>query len=160
MAITSGIMQSIMQSEAMLNGQLSAMISTGNEPSVYNRHATAHDLSQVIPDYDDIYKFAVYRPSRDIYESDYRLHRRCIGKVEAPWISPAWKESVDLSVNESLEEFIDRRWYPWMDGSDPWDHWCDESVERLEFALIGDTWPWLLERLNLPWSEFKKINSA
>ena len=158
--MTAAMIRSFAASEAMANGHLSVMISTGNEPSIYNRHATAHDLAQVLPDYDDIYKFAVYRPARDIYESDYKLHRRSIGMVSASWVSPEWRETVELSANESLDQFIERRWLPWMDGEDPWDHWCDDSVDRIEFAAIGDQWPELLDRLGLPQSELLRINAG
>jgi len=160
MAITAAMIRSFAASEAMENGRLSVMVSTGNEPSIYNRHATSHDLVQVLPDYDKLYKFAVYRPAKDIYESDYKLHQRSVGMVSASWVSQEWRETVELAVNETLDEFIERRWLPWMDGKDPWSYWCDESVNRLDFSLINQTWPWLLDRLGLPQSELLRINAG
>lgn len=160
MSITSGIMQSVLQDETMGSGHMSIMVSTGNEPIVYNRHATAYDLSQVILDYDNIYKFAVHRPARDIYESDYKLHRRSINSISAPWITQEWRDTVERAATESLDEFIDRRWLPWMDGMSPWDYWCDESVDKIDFATIEEQWPSLLDRLGLPQTELKKINGS
>lgn len=109
----------------------------------FERHSRAIDLRSAIPEFDSLIKYSISRPIGEIIASDYRLHRNV---VVSEHDSDDWKETVKLAVNESLGEFTERRWVPWMGGVTPWRHWCcDETgrelgVQRIEFSELPSRW--------------------
>ncbi|WP_145388714.1 hypothetical protein [Stieleria neptunia] len=107
------------------------------------------ELRNHIPDWNAIYRFAVYRDASEIIESDYRLHRSLADAIS---LEPEFQQSVRAAGGESLQQFARRRWHPWTHGRSPWDHWttgCGD-IHRYEFTALSTEWPRLLGSLGLP----------
>lgn len=110
-----------------------------------HRHSTADEVKDRIPDWNDIYKFAVYRNEEDIVASEYKLHL-----VSEESICPLWNESVRLARQETLEEFKKRRWDEWTQGKSIWQHWCGNyNIHKWDYYTINDHWEKLTRRLEL-----------
>ena len=114
-------------------------------PNFLHRHSTYSEIVKFIPEVEDehVIKFAVDRDPRQIYESFYRLHRmssRNVGDAQ-------WQESVRLSRSETLNEFIDRLWVPWLDGRTIWEHWTsnDSRFHLVPYLQLQQHWPTICE---------------
>lgn len=127
----------------------------------FHRHSTANDLARLIPDWDDIYKFAVYRPDEEIFESDYRLHKSYHDKIGNGKLSRCWEKTVKISRNENLEEFIERRWKPWIREKTCWEYWTGNyDFHKFQFSDIKNEFKTILKDLNLEEVELKHLNGA
>jgi len=111
------------------------------------KHATAANLKLVIPDFHTIKKFAIDRDIEEIIRSDYKLHRTVVPKTfPAEFIS-----SVEQSRNETLEEFRERRWKPWVGNRSAWEHWVgDEPFARYHFNDLKSHMPEIMQTCGLP----------
>lgn len=126
----------------MYRANVTAIIS---DCGLIHRHMRYVDLQQIeLPGLDDVAKFAIDRPYSEIVESDYRLHRN---SHQSYGVSQSWIDSVELAKNESLNEFEQRRWIPWLNGKTPWQHWCcdinggDVGVQRIPYSRLNELWP-------------------
>jgi hypothetical protein len=114
-----------------------------SELGVFERHSTANQLRKLLPDFDSLKKFAIDRPLNEIVESDYRLHK---SSVILPESLPQWSLSVGMAQSETLDEFKNRRWVPWLNGNTPWEHWCcgpngeDLGVQKFQFNSLKESW--------------------
>jgi hypothetical protein len=112
----------------------SCLVCTAQIPGPIHKHSTLSELRPFIPDFDNIQVFSIDRPTDQIIESDYRLHRIATTQGE---VNKDWKRSVDLASRETLVEFRFRRWDPWLEGKSAWDHWtCGYPVTRFEFGCL------------------------
>jgi hypothetical protein len=114
-----------------------------------HRHLRYVDLQRIgLPGLETVTKFSIDRPYFEIMESDYRLHKN---SHDVYGVSQSWIDSVELAKNESLDEFEQRRWIPWLDGKNPWQHWCCDSdghevgVRRIPYGQLSNLWPQIAE---------------
>lgn len=118
-----------------------------------HRHSTAAELRPLIHDFDRILKVAVNRPTSEIIESDYRLHRAFAESANLPH---DWDASVRMARDETLDEFKARRWDKWLCGRTAWQHWCHDEENKpmgvisLDFdTLSSHGWPLICQHLNI-----------
>lgn len=140
-----------------------AMISTANFSffPMFHIHSRANDIKAKIPDWDSIYKFAVYRPDEEIIESDYRLHKSEYNKIGTGRLEKEWEKTVIISQNETLEEFKKRRWDNWLRGKTAWEYWIgNNDFNKLDFHNIDEEFKSLLKRFDMPETELLKMNGA
>jgi hypothetical protein len=111
------------------------------------KHATAANLKLVIPDFHTIKKFAIDRDIEEIIRSDYKLHRTVIPKTLAAEFIDSWNQS----RNETLEEFRERRWKPWVGNRSAWEHWVgNEPFARYHLNDLKSHMPEIMQTCGLP----------
>lgn len=136
-----------------------ALINNCDHPAVYQRHTRVVGLEQHIPDWDAIKKFAFYRSDEEIFKSDYRLHKQDQESVDHMPDS-AWKESVVRSMEETEEQFVERRRNQYKQGM--WHHYCkshkESPIERFQFDDIENEWKRLLDWLEIPYLPLLHLN--
>ncbi|MEM1224619.1 MAG: hypothetical protein AAGJ40_02920 [Planctomycetota bacterium] len=143
-----------------LTGNVDIIASTTNMPPLH-RHSRALELRDLIEDWDSIYKFAFYRPSSAIYASDYRLHRMAQERIGTGQLHPAWEATVRMAMHESFDEFVQRRWVPWLAGDSIWAHWTcqDPTIHRFDFRRLSTEWPRLLKAIGVdPSLPLQRVN--
>jgi hypothetical protein len=144
----------------LFNGSFISTASFSSFP-MFHIHSTANDIRKYIPDWNSIYKFAVFRPDDEIIESDYRLHKSEHCRIGTGQLKKEWEKSVILSQNETLEEFKKRRWDIWLKGQTTWEYWIgNNDFHKLDFHNINEEFKSLLKRFNIPETELLKINGA
>lgn len=129
------ITETIARNSTMLT---TMMVVAGPEPRPFRRHSRCEELKEVIPDYDDIWKFAFYRDDEEIIESDYRLKKKCVKLLNLVHFHEGFRLSVIGCRSKSLEQHrLD--WGYRTNGLSIWDFWCDDSVERFEFSRLRES---------------------
>jgi hypothetical protein len=107
------------------------------------RHVRARKLMNIIPDWEDIYKFAVDRPIEEMRESQQRLINRDLarGRDRDPHVNDGYK---NLLLSDPNERHLNRL-------AAPWDWWClgdngeDLGINRIPYAQLGELWPAICE---------------
>lgn len=86
-----------------------------------HRHSTFAEIAETIPEVasEQVFRFAIDRDEQEIFESFYRLHLSC----SDDYGGERWQASVRAARQETLNEFIDRLWVPWLAGKSVWSHW-------------------------------------
>ncbi len=124
------------------------------------RHATAAQIKNFVPDWDDIYKFTVDRPTEDRLQSIFRLIERDIreGVHNDPTCTEGWKE---LLLNPNHREIVRNRhedqdtdWYTLGNDGE------DLGVERIPYRELNDRWPDICDKLGIPRCELPHFNKA
>lgn len=124
----------------------------------FSRHIRALNLVRVIPEWDSIFKFSVYRPEAEIIESEDRLIKRDIldGKLEDPTVPLGYK---DLMLKPKAERYL-------TGIPDVWKFWClgtggeDLGVEKILFNELPDRWFEICEKCKIPFSPLPHLNKG
>lgn len=126
-----------------------------------SRHATAVDTAHLIPDWDDIYRFAIWRPLTHIVGSERRLIRRDFndGIHRNPATAAGYRSLLESreTVNQSLE-----RWK--RDVGDPWTSWTTDEgrslgVDKVPMSELADRWPEICDRCQISQTSLRRLNS-
>jgi hypothetical protein len=150
------ITETIIKNSTMFN---TIMVAVGSEPKPFWRHSRCEDLRGVIPDYSDIWKFAIYRDDEEIIESDYKLKKRCGTLLNLLEMERDFRLSVIGCRAKSLDEHrLD--WEYNMEGLSIWDFFCDDSVERFEFSKLQESWEEIGPRVGCKDVPLVHVNSS
>lgn len=129
----------------------------------FNRHVRAIALKRFIPEWDDIYKFAVYRNEADRIESSARLVRMDIANkvYEDKTCSPGWKELL-LSENpeQRMRDRVARKPCDYYTRSDEKPSSPDLGVEMWDFFSLSDDWEEICKRCKIPYSPLPHLGSS
>jgi hypothetical protein len=122
------------------------------------RHTRAASLRNIIEEWDNIYKFAVFRNEEDRLNSAKNLIQRDIkDKVYLdPTCTDGWR---DLLISEELQKKFLKRWKPndfyvlGYNGE-------DLGVEIYNFENLSDRWHEICDKCRIPRCELPKLNSS
>ena len=124
------------------------------------RHIPAFGLKRFIPEWDDIYKFAVYRPEEDRIRSAVGLVKRDLdNKVyEQDTCSEGWKE---LLLSEAPDEQIRDRMFRrpcryYTTGEDG----SNMGVDVWDYRFINEEWEQICTRCKIPYHPLPRLNSS
>ncbi|MEM9825084.1 MAG: hypothetical protein AAF958_00770 [Planctomycetota bacterium] len=116
------------------------IIGTSNQKP-YHRHVRASHLRAWIPDWHSIKKLAWSRPRDEVVESDFRLHIANQHRIGKGILDPRFEATVAKSIGETLQEFDQRRWKPWIGDRQPFEFWTDDhEFERFKFHDFDAEW--------------------
>jgi hypothetical protein len=107
------------------------------------RHTPAKRLQPIIPDWDEIYKFAIDRPIQEMRASEQRLIDRdlSLGVEDLPTTNAGYRR---LLMAKPANRFLHKT-------DDPWGYWClgekgeDLGINRIPYEQLGDLWPSICE---------------
>lgn len=125
-----------------------------------HRHIPAFGLKRFIPEWDDIYKFAVYRPEEDRIRSAIGLVRNDLeNKVhEESTCSESWKE---LLLSEDPEKKISN-----MTSGRPCSYYTtgedgsNMGVDVWDFRFINEDWEEICTRCKIPYNPLPRLCST
>lgn len=123
-----------------------------------NRHIRAANLYRFISEWDDIFKFAIFRPEQERIDSVSRLIDRDIkSKVyEESTCPPIWREVLLGNKEKYLAEFALRDW-DWH-VKDQRNKNGDLGVERFEFKDLSKVWSKICEKCQIPQCKLPHLN--
>lgn len=111
-----------------------------NETVNLQMHNTATDLKKMIPDWDDIYKFAVDRPIEQRLESSLKLIESIKDRMQSDYLKKNPK------LYEFLNDIPDHRkwiWENWGGHTTEWftkDNGIDLGVEIIPYKELNSVW--------------------
>lgn len=125
-----------------------------------NRHIRAVNLKKSIPEWEDIYKFAIHRPLEDRLESTLRLIDRDIkNKVYLdPTCRDSWKRL--LTDQDFLEHNIKQlqnhttEWFTLGENGE------DLGIELYDYNELSDKWYEICDKCQIPRCELPHLNKA
>lgn len=129
-----------------------------SDDNPFHRHVPARVLKSHIPDWDDIYKFAIHRSIDDIRQSEQQLIDRDL-KQGIHLLPTTHPDYVELLLSKPQDRFLHMI-------DDPWQHWClgddgeDLGVHRIEFAELSQQWPSICDACQVPATTLAKLNGA
>ena len=126
----------------------------------FNRHVRAMGLKRFIPEWDDIYKFAVYRNEADRIESSAGLVRMDLANkvYEDETCSEGWRE---LLTGDNPEQTMRDRV-----ARTPCDHYTRDvdgselGIEMWDFVSLSDDWEEICKRCKIPYSPLPHLGSS
>ena len=124
----------------------------------WSRHLRAINAVKVVPEWEEIYKFSVYRSKKDILDSEERLIQRDIasGKLEDTKVNQTYKDLMVRSREDRYLNHID----------DLWKHWCqtpngeDLGVEKILFEELNDRWGEICDKCQLDFVPLPILNKG
>lgn len=127
----------------------------------FQRHIRACILQKFIEEWDDIFKFAIYRPEQDRLESGKRLVQRDINNkvYDDVTCQPGWKNLL-LQTDKEREKY----WNGFK--SRDWDFYTkglnkeDIGIVKYNFSDLQEKWPEICEKCSIPQCELPHLNSA
>lgn len=127
----------------------------------FQRHGRACILKKFIEEWDDIFKFAIYRPQEDRLISAKRLVDRDISNeiYNDPTCPDGWKKFLSLSKEER-----DNYWKNFQTRD--WDYFAKESngeeigVCKYNFSELNEKWPEICDRCKIPRSDLPHLNRS
>ena len=126
---------------------------------IFQTHARAEKLRPYIDDWDEIFKFAIYRPNPDRLKSAERLIERDIQNktYDSPACDEYWKK-VLLDKNyrdQFLKDFESQgvNFYTKVKGK-------DAGVELFRFIDLKDKWDEICYKCRIPKCELKHLNKG
>jgi len=127
----------------------------------FHRHANANMLKKLIDEWDDIFKFAIYRPEEDRLNSLKRLIKRDLDLqvFNNPTCPSDWKHflvSDEPEKQKHIDAFIKRDWDFYTKDSEN----NDLGVHRYDFDKINDSWPEICDNCKISRCSLPHLNSA
>lgn len=126
-----------------------------------SRHIRACKLKRYIEEWDDIFKFAVYRPDKERLTSAIRLVKRDIENkiyLDKDTCGPGWAE---ILQKPNPEGFIRSRW---KEHTTDWfvkgEKGEDLGVVLYPFNKLETAWTEICERCNIPYCSLPHLNSG
>lgn len=138
-------------------------IGTG-DPSIphwwyFARHARACTLKKYITEWDDIFKFAIYRPEEERLNSIKSLIAKdvALGVDKFPLCSDEWKEVLSSEDKEwywELQRKQDLAWFTkGYDGE-------DLGVEIFDYYKLNKQWSEICDKCQIPKSNLPHLNAT
>lgn len=127
---------------------------------ILNRHIPAKFLSQKIDEWDEIFKFAIYRPEEERFASLQRLINRdkqnrvyklknCADQWRKVLTDPVVEaETLSTWRNQQLDFFVKSD-----DGK-------DLGVQIYNFSELSEKWPEICEKCDIPFCELSHLNQG
>jgi hypothetical protein len=126
----------------------------------FHRHAHADMLKKFIDEWDDIFKFAIYRPEEDRLDSLQRLIQRDLNlKIfNDPTCPKGWKNFLlsDEDRQMHIDSFKKRDWDFYTKDSEN----NDIGVHRYDFDKLNELWPEICDNCKIPRCPLPHLNSA
>jgi hypothetical protein len=127
----------------------------------FQRHGRACILKKFIEEWDDIFKFAIYRPQEDRLISAKGLVDRDISNeiYNDPTCPDGWKKFLLLN-----KEDRDAHWGNFQTRD--WDYFTKESNEKeigvckYNFSELNEKWPEICDRCKIPRSDLPHLNRS
>lgn len=125
-----------------------------------NRHIRAVNLKSVIPEWDDIYKFAVHRPLEDRIKSTVRLINRDFknGVHLDPTCRDSWRELI------TSQDMIEKKKKQLQNHTTEWytlgENKEDLGVEVYNYSELPDKWHEICDKCQIPRCELPHLNKA
>lgn len=127
---------------------------------IINRHIPAQCLSKRIDEWDDIFKFAVYRPEQERLASLKKLIER--DKANNTYLSdvcgPQWKKVLTDPVIEANTISVWKE--QTIDFFTKGDNGEDLGVEIYNFNELHEKWPEICDKCKIPRCNLPHLNSA
>jgi len=124
------------------------------------RHSTASRLKKFITEWDDIFKFAIYRPEEDRLDSVQRLMQRDLDlKIfNDPTCPEGWKNFLlsDEDRQRHIDGFKKRDWDFYTKDSEN----NNIGVHRYDLDKINELWPEICDNCKIPRCSLPHLNSA
>jgi hypothetical protein len=130
------------------------------------RHVTAYSLYSKIKEWDNIFKFAIYRPQEERVESFFRLierDRKNKELIESSVVDEEWKSILRMS---NYKEYLLNLWK--KDGIDmnSLDYFIrdqngnDLGVELFDYNNLQNLWPEICDKCQIPRCELPYLNKG
>ena len=132
-----------------------------NQWGKFQRHARACILKKFIEEWDDIFKFAIYRPQEERLTSAKRLIDRDISNkvYDDETCTPGWKKFLLLSKEERdthWENFQTRDWDYFTKGSNG----EEIGVCKYNFSELNEKWPEICDKCQISKSNLPHLNAG
>lgn len=135
-------------------------------PNFYqvSRHVPAFDLKNFIPEWDNIFKFAIHRPHLDRIESFARLvkrERECILRSKCIPKPTADQWFLRLALSEN---YYDKIKNDWSKQDTDWftldRNGSDLGVHIYDYKDLNNVWPEICKRCLIPHSPLSHLGSS
>lgn len=123
------------------------------------RHVEAKILRRFIPEWDYIFKFAIWRPEEERMESAKRLIDRDIkNKAYRNPMCPRYWADLLLSkdIGEYWKDFKQKDWDFYTKG----DSGEDIGVQKFEFSRLEEDWPEICNKCQIPKCQLPRLNAG
>ena len=131
----------------------------GNWSHTFNTHARAFRLKKVISEWDEIFKFAIFRSEEERLKSAMSLVYRDIENkaYENPAIDPAWaKVLTEQSCRAKFYEDTKAQDFDFFTRS--YDRVLDLGVEAVPYEELSDRWHEICNKCQIPISDLPHLN--
>lgn len=124
----------------------------------FHRHVPASVLKPHIPDWDEIYKFAIYRDIADIRQSEQGLINRDLERG-VHLKDTTHPDYLALLLSKPKDRFL-------HSINDVWQHWClgengeDLGITRIEFNDLEQSWPAICDACRVSFVPLTHMNAA
>tara|TARA_Y100000401_G_scaffold116147_1_gene121263 strand:+ start:3449 stop:3979 length:531 start_codon:yes stop_codon:yes gene_type:complete len=121
------------------------------------RHIRASELKKYIEEWDQIYKFAIYRKQEDRARSALRLIERDVeNKIHEQESCPQqWK---DVLTGKTRQQYWERFMKNNIDWYTKGENQEDIGVEVWDYERLNENWPIICERCNIPQCTLERLN--
>ena len=127
---------------------------------IASRHLPAARLKKHIDEWNDIFKFAIYRPEEERMDSIRRLldRDRKNGVGENKLCGHRWKKVLEGNTEKYIETCSKHDWDWYTKGHGKWKH--DLGVHKYNFHEFEQKWPDICEKCQIPYIELPHLNKG
>lgn len=125
-----------------------------------SRHIPAARLKKYITEWDEIFKFAIYRPEEDRMNSIRRLldRDRKNGVSENTLVSDRWRNVLEGDTEKYIDICSKHDWDWYTKGHGKWQQ--NLGVQKYNFHELHEKWPEICDKCQIPYIELPHLNKG